>query len=104
MLANNISNFSGVWSHFEHRILPLLQDAGRTAVVWEEAFRHVSNLPLGTLVEVWTGPGKVQLALNAGMDVLLAYGWFVSFASIITPPSYSCRYLDRQVPVENYTG
>ena len=28
------------------------------------------------MVEVWTGPGQVQRALAAGLDVLLAYGWY----------------------------
>ena len=53
----------------------MLKPLQRHPIVWQETFETTKGLPLGTVVEVWKGAASVHKALEAGMDVILAYGW-----------------------------
>jgi N-acetyl-beta-hexosaminidase len=77
-----MTDLKQLWDYFEKRAFSMLDSNARTAIVWQEAFEnaHFVNrtMPSGTVVEVWKGPESVQRALEAGLDVILAYGWYVT--------------------------
>ena len=87
-------------AEFEKRVLSQLTSNERTPVVWEEAFLDLppgtfpsadSNKHRGTpttVVETWSNGSSRDLALRAGLDVVVAGPY----------------YLDRQVPVDGETG
>lgn len=68
---------------FETKVTGMLAALNRTPVVWEESFLEVGGVfPRGSaLVEVWSNSTTVHAATSSGLDVLVAYQF----------------YLDRQV-------
>ena len=70
-----MSSFPQLWTYFEKRAFVMLKPLQRHPIVWQETFETTKGLPLGTVVEVWKGAVSVHKALEAGMDVILAYGW-----------------------------
>lgn len=75
-------NLTGLQAHFETRLFGMLQRLSRQPIVWADTFEEIGYmLPAGTIVELWNDDVLVGQALDSGMRVLMANGW----------------YLDRQV-------
>lgn len=78
MQEHHIARVEDLLVTFERDLLQFLQTKSqpRYAITWADMFQDVPQLfQKGMAVEVWANMTLLELALNQGIDVLLADGW-----------------------------
>eukprot|EP01094_Clydonella_sp_ATCC50884_P010127 TRINITY_DN1968_c0_g1_i1.p1 TRINITY_DN1968_c0_g1~~TRINITY_DN1968_c0_g1_i1.p1 ORF type:complete len:548 (+),score=159.09 TRINITY_DN1968_c0_g1_i1:50-1693(+) len=78
MQQHGISSSTQLLQYFETNMQKVLANVGKKPVVWEDLFDAGIQLSPDTIVEIWDGSTTLKKVVQAGLQAINAYGWYLN--------------------------
>jgi hexosaminidase len=97
---NGSTNYKDLLRYFRFRLSPMITEAKKKMIVWQEAFEEMEGqpnnplLPSNTIVQVWKNENftdAVRASLSSRFPTLVSSGWYLD--QQIPSPDKTIRYL-----------
>ena len=90
MQERNYSNYARFEEYYIGKLLELVQQLGKSYVVWQEVFDNGNKIKEDTIIHVWKGStnwaGEMRSVTKAGFHTLLSSCWYLD--QISASPDY----------------
>jgi len=83
MKQNGWSDYSLLEQYYEKNLLKILEQMGKSYIVWEDVFDNGVVLQQNSVIDVWRGGWQSTLALStaAGYQSILSSPWYLNYIS-----------------------
>ena len=90
MQESSYTNYARFEEYYIGKLLELVQQLGKSYVVWQEVFDNGNKIKEDTIIHVWKGGnnwmGEMKSVTKAGFHTLLSSCWYLDYIS--TSPDY----------------